>query len=74
LNIPTNTANGETAKTFFAMKPAGISPRAAIRTGNRAKGRSGRTSYLGNDTTATTKSTVATTLARGSSRWTAVSP
>jgi hypothetical protein len=73
LNIPTNTAKGETARTFFAMNPAGMSPRAATRTGNRAKGRSERTSYLGNDTTAATKSMVATTLARGSSLWIAVS-
>ena len=73
LKIPTNTAKGETAATFFAMNPAGMSPRAAIRTGNRKKGRSDRTSYFGKETTTTANSIVATTFARGSSRWTTVS-
>lgn len=73
LKIPTNTAKGETATTFFAMKPAGMSPRAAIRIGNRKNGKRERTSYRGKETTATANRNVATTLARGSSRCTAVS-
>ena len=73
MKIPTNTAKGETAMTFFTMKPAGMSPRAPIRTGKRKKGKSDRTSYLGKETTTTANSTVANTLERGSSRWTTVS-
>ena len=73
LKIPTNTAKGETAATFLAMKPTGMSPRAAIRTGKRKNGRSDRTSYFGKETTRTANANVATTLARGSSRWTTVS-
>src|SRR5664280_1800803 len=72
LKIPTNTANGETATTFLAMKPAGMSPRAPIRIGKRKKGRSDRTSYFGKETTTTANSIVATTFARGSSLWTIV--
>src|SRR5512140_864912 len=74
LKIPTNKANGETATTFLAMKPAGMSPRAPTMTGKRKKGRSDRTSYFGKEMTTTANSNVATTLARGSSRWMTVSP
>jgi len=72
LKIPTNTAKGETIRTLRRMNPIGISPRVAASTGNRRKGTSPATSYLGKETTVTRKSPVAITLARGSRECTAV--
>jgi hypothetical protein len=68
LKIPMNRANGETINSFLNRNPSGRFAIYTIRMGKKKKGTRLVRAYLGKETTAKTKVTVASSFALGSRR------